>query len=360
MASYKFWQTQPVTRFDDKKEVDDGPIKQIDPGKVPKEPRQLYEGFDWVTMDLENEAELTEVHELLSGHYVEDADATFRLTYTASFLNWALKSPGWRKEWHIGVRVAKTKKLVAFISGVPVDVRIRDKTVRCSEVNFMVVHKKLRSKRLAPVLIEEITRRCYLLGIYQAVYTGGTVLPTPVTTCRYFHRPLDWLKLYDVGFSGLPHSSTKQRQVAKNFVPTATALPGFRAMDSKDVKPVHDLLSRYLKRFLMAPEFTEEEIAHWFIHNEKLSPEQVVWTYIVDDPKTGKITDFTSFYLLESAVIGNPKHETVRAAYSFYYASESAFDKDEKVFKDRLNALILDTLVMAKKVWYFFDTANQL
>ena len=53
------------------------------------------------------------------------------------------------------------------------------------EINFLCVHKKLREKRVAPVLIREITRRVNLQGIFQAVYTAGVVLPKPVATCRY-------------------------------------------------------------------------------------------------------------------------------------------------------------------------------
>lgn len=56
---------------------------------------------------------------------------------------------------------------------------------RMVEINFLCVHKKLRSKRVAPVLIREITRRVNLEGIFQAVYTAGVVLPKPVSTCRY-------------------------------------------------------------------------------------------------------------------------------------------------------------------------------
>lgn len=52
------------------------------------------------------------------------------------------------------------------------------------EINFLCVHKKLRSKRVAPVLIREITRRVNQQGIFQAVYTAGVVLPKPIGTCR--------------------------------------------------------------------------------------------------------------------------------------------------------------------------------
>lgn len=58
------------------------------------------------------------------------------------------------------------------------------------EINFLCVHKKLRSKRVAPVLIREITRRVNLQGIFQAVYTAGVVLPKPVGTCRWVSEDL--------------------------------------------------------------------------------------------------------------------------------------------------------------------------
>lgn len=287
---------------------------------------------------------------MLTGHYVEDDDAKFRLTYCASFLNWSLKSPGWRKDWHIGVRATKSRKLVAFISGVPVSLRVRSKVLKSIEINFLCVHKKLRGLRLAPVLIAEITRRCNLFGIYQAIYTAGIVLPKPVSSCRYMHRPLDWLKLYDVGFSAMPPHSNKNRQVTRNFLPSATSSVGLRPAQKKDVGAITNLLGRYLKKFAMAVEFTEEEVEHWLLHDEATAPEQVIWSYVVEDPKSHKITDFFSFYVLESAVIGNLKHRMVRAAYLFYYATEAAFQKEEKVLKERLSLLINDALILAKRV----------
>lgn len=292
----------------------------------------------------------------------------FRFNYSVSFLNWyaepltrgpeghganvrrALKSPGWRKEWHVGVRATKSRKLVAFISGVPVALRVRSKVLNSTEINFLCIHKKLRSKRLAPVLIEEITRRCYLLGIFQAIYTAGVVLPKPVSSCRYFHRSLDWLKLFEVGFAPLPPNSTKARQITKFHLPSNTSTPGLRPMQSKDADDVQDLLNRYLKRFDMAPEYTREEMEHWLVHDERNVVDQVVWSYVVEDPKSHKITDFFSFYCLESSVIGNQKYDSLRAAYLFYYATETSFEEKEKGLKERVNELVKDALVLAKRV----------
>jgi hypothetical protein len=41
----------------------------------------------------------------------------------------ALKPPGYFPDWHVGIRVAETGKLVGFISGIPLDLRIRNACV---------------------------------------------------------------------------------------------------------------------------------------------------------------------------------------------------------------------------------------
>lgn len=262
----------------------------------------------------------------------------------------ALKSPGWRREWHVGVRATKSRKLVAFISGVPVSLRVREAVFKSTEINFLCVHKKLRSKRLAPVLIAEITRRCNLADIYQAIYTAGIVLPKPISTCRYYHRPLDWVKLYECGFSGLHPGTTKLRQIARHQLPGTTGLLGLRPMQRKDVSAVQKLLARYLERFDLAVEYDEEEVAHWLLHDPKLYKQQVIWAYVVEDSISRKITDFFSFYCLESTIMGNTKHNEIRAAYMFHYATETAFEKEEKGLKERLNAMMMDCLIVAKQV----------
>ena len=351
MASYKFWQTQPVRHFDEKADEikEDGPIREVVPEKIPQNAAPLPEGYEWCELDMTKDEEIQETYQLLSNHYVEDDNAMFRFNYSQSFLNWALKSPGWKPQWHIGVRTAKSGLLVASIFAIPIELRVRKNAFPVSEVNFLCIHKKLRSKRLTPVLIKEITRRCHLEGVYQGVHTGGVILPTPVSSCRYYHRSLEWLKLYEVGFSPLPPSSTKARMISRNQLPNHTSTPGLRPMIARDIDSVLDLLSRYLKRFDLAQEFSREEIEHWFISKEKNEDDRVVWAYVVEG-EGGKITDLFSFYCLESSVIDNEKHEKVRAAYLFYYASETAFADKEQGFRERLHSLIGDALVEAKKV----------
>jgi glycylpeptide N-tetradecanoyltransferase len=249
-----------------------------------------------------------------------------------------------------------------------VTLRIRNNTFASVEINFLCIHKKLRSKRLAPVLIKEITRRCHVEGIWEAVYTAGVVLPKPVATCRYFHRALNWTKLFETGFSPLPPGSTKERMVMRNRLPDTTKIEGIRLMEERDVEAVTVLLGTYLGKFDLAPVYSEEHVRHWLLHNGD-EETRVIWTYVVEvytnvvaefltkKDSSKKITDFFSFYSLPSTVIKYSQHPFVRAAYLFHYGTTTP-SSPKPAYQKRLQALAQDALIMAKKLG--FDVFNAL
>lgn len=369
MGEHKFWATQPVPQMGEEPPSEDGciePTKAIE--DVRREPYPLPKDFEWSILDIDDPKQIKEVYDLLSLNYVEDDDAAFRFQYSAEFLEWALKPPGYFKEWHLGVRVSSNKKLVAFISGVPTTLRVRGNVFRASEINFLCVHKKLRSKRLAPVLIKEVTRQVHLQGIAQAIYTAGLVLPTPVSTCRYYHRSLNIPKLVDVKFTYVPRNMTLARMIRVYKTDTTPHLPGLREMEEKDIPQVADLFAQYMQRFNMAPIMTVGEIRHLFLSGrgdvekpcEKYRrPKQVLWAYVVEDPKEHRITDFFSFYSLPSTIINHPRHNLLEAAYLFYYASNVAFEPgvdESNKLKTRLVDLIGDALIIANQA--NFDVFN--
>ena len=141
---------------------------------------------------------------MLMKHYVEDSEGKFRFDYSIEFLRWALNPPGGYKEWIVGVGYDGSDKLFGFISAIPVNMVVNGKNISMAEVNFLCVHKKLRTLRLAPTLIKEVTRRINLCNIWQAVYTSGTTLPTPFGSAQYWHRNLNPAKLVDVRFAFKP------------------------------------------------------------------------------------------------------------------------------------------------------------
>lgn len=89
-----------------------------------------------------------------------------------------------------------------------------------------------------------------------------------------------------------------------------------------------------MSQFEWTIEFTEEELLHWL-----LPVENVIYTYVVENDNV--ISDFISFYILPSSVIGNDKHKQIKAAYSFYYGVSDA---------KNLTPLMNDALILANNM----------
>lgn len=345
---YKFWKTQPVPQMadnDDRESLGElgQPIERKTIDQVPKKPYALIEAFEWIEVDVTCDSQLEEAYLLLNENYVEDGDAMFRFDYSRAFLRWALLPPGWKPSWHIGVRVKSSKKLVAFITAIPATVKIHKDAIPMVEINFLCVHKKLRSKRLAPVLIREITRRVNLEGIWQAAYTAGAVLPRPLASSRYYHRSLNPKKLIEVDFSRLQPRMTMTRTIKLYAVKPQASTPGIRPMVEEDAPGACALLADYLTRFDMYTVMTIDEFKHWLLPREG-----VIYSYVVEDPKSGDVTDFFSFYSLPSSIIKHPTHKTLNAAYSFCTVSTKVPIVD----------LMRDALILARQ--NDFDVFNAL
>lgn len=343
---FEFWSTQPVPQFG--QSVNEGVNQPIEPDKteVRPDPFSVPEGFFWDTLDIMKDETLAEVYELLRDHYVEDDDSMFRFNYPKNFLKWALTPPGWISYWHVGLRANKSKKLLGFISGVPALIAIKGaKTAeeaasssvkKMSEINFLCVHKKLRSKRVAVVLIKEITRRCNEKGVFQAVYTAGALLPRPLVTSRYHHRNINCGKLVDIKFAYMSGNMTRKRMNRLYKLPEQTAIPGLRKLELKDMKEVTVLLNNYLSKFQLYPVYSEEELTHWLNVGQEY---EVMTAYVVADPQTSKITDLISFYHLPSTVVNHDQYDSLHAVYSFFNVAGSvSWEK-----------LMTDALVLAEK-----------
>ncbi len=91
---------------------------------VRKEGYALPSAYEWVDVNLMDEIDAKRVYDLLTENYVEDDDNMFRFDYSVEFLRWALLPPNYYKDWIVGLQVKKSKKLVAFITAIPLHLMV--------------------------------------------------------------------------------------------------------------------------------------------------------------------------------------------------------------------------------------------
>lgn len=112
------------------------------------------------------------------------------------------------------------------------------------EVNFLAVHRKLRTKRLAQIVIQEMMRRKRKAGYPQAFYTSGHTMPTPFCTVHYMNRFLRPEKLVLTKYTNCPpHLSLKEfgkqyRLIKKESIQLKGS---YRLMEKKDIPAVFKL-----------------------------------------------------------------------------------------------------------------------
>lgn len=124
----KFWGNQPVPKAEDLVKPEEnrvsGPLEKKNLADVSKENTPLPEGYEWSVVSMDDGAQCEELFHLLYDHYVEDDDGYFRFKYGIDFLKWALTPPGYEKDLLISIRETSSKKMVAFIAGVFINIKV--------------------------------------------------------------------------------------------------------------------------------------------------------------------------------------------------------------------------------------------
>tara|TARA_B100001121_G_C18687909_1_gene621613 strand:+ start:1840 stop:3000 length:1161 start_codon:yes stop_codon:yes gene_type:complete len=318
MDKHKFWRNQPVQDYNS--DIDnEGPIENKTLDLIKKEPYNIPNNFYWYTIDIMNDNDLDEVYNLLYKNYFLDKNSEIRFNYSKSFLRWALTPPGYFKDWHVGIKMKgeKKDKLIGFISGIPINVKLKEVTKKLCEINFLCCWQKLRNKSIAPLMIKEVTRRVNCCDIYQAIYTAGVVIPKSFSTSTYYHRPINIEKLVDIGFF-FKKETTPMKIMKKLYDLSSNDNKSIklRPIEEKDVNSSLLLLNSYFKKLSLHPVFTEEEFKHWF-----LSKNNNMYTYVIS--KDDIVTDFCSFFSIPCNVVNNVKYNNLNVAYSFYNVATS-------------------------------------
>jgi glycylpeptide N-tetradecanoyltransferase len=126
-------------------------------------------------------------------------------------------------------------------------------------------------------------------------------------------------------------------------LPSETSIKGLRKMEKRDVSIVATLLNEYLNKFEVHLHFSEAEVAHFLLPRVG-----VIDTYVVQNPETGEIKDFLSYYHLPSSILKHAVHKTLNVAYCYYNVANTI----------PMEELIRNSLILAKK--NDFDVFNAL
>jgi glycylpeptide N-tetradecanoyltransferase len=252
---HTFWDKQPVPRDG----TGSGEIE--DTRETSKKTTKLPEGFVW------SPCSLKEVCTFLNAHYV--GNDTFRMGYTVGNLKWSVNES-------VAIRKQGTGELVGYISSAPVTMNVETKVIDMVQITYLCIHTEYRTMNFAPILITEIKRRANRKGVWQAIYTAQTKIPTPITKAHYWHRFLNVKRLVQTGF----HKTNRLRESYYEVRGPCKCL--WRKMTLDDVPKVTQILQKHMSTFKIAPVIDETYVMTWLLP---------IHSYVNDETD-----DFISFY----------------------------------------------------------------
>lgn len=203
--------------------------------------------------------------------------------------------------------------------------------------------QKIQTKKITNILINELNKIANSINLHTAIYTGGKQIKSPYSKTQYFHRMLNPKKLIEIGFANLKPKWTINMMTKYYNLPLKHLTKGFRVMKNDDVGKVLDLFQCYNSKFNISQSFNIQSILHWFLPREN-----IIYSYVVEDLHSKNITDFVSFYSINTSILNNPKYSILKTAYLYYYVNT----------KTNLKDLIKDVLIEAKQL--NFDVVNCL
>ena len=303
---YKFWDTQLVPKFNENNSDKLGPIKsEIKYEDISKEPIELPEkDMEWVLIDINKKGELEKIYNFLIKNYYEVQE--YKEQYSLDFLKWQFSPIENNPHKNILLSIQKKGKIIGFFSGMPLKLSVYGKEILTYNISFLCIDSDYRHKKLAEYMFKEMFRRSYLEKVFQNIFVSRLLIPKPFAECIYYYANVkDKVKKYKVK----KESSDK-----------------FRLMEKKDVKDVYNLISNSQKQFKIYSIFSEEEIEHWFIPIKN-----VIYSFVKED-ENSNITDFTSFYVVNSLI------DNMKEKWCYIYFNIATSMSSEKLFE---NALVL-------------------
>lgn len=304
---YNFWANKPVPNFSSVVSL---------PGKMENDllERKIYastesivlpESMKWININLNDDATMEGVVKFLRLYYLIDVKKKFKLDYTSEFIRWTLGKSGMM----IAIVTKEHNNICGVIGATFKNVTVFDKTEKFGTVDFLCAHPTYRGKKIAYTLIDEITRRIVQMGVQQGCFTTERCVPSPSSVIRYYHRPINYIKLQKFGFTDV---GGKPEVVQQKLKISGEISQSIQKLDNCHMPEVRLLYKKYTNRFSVCCNYTDQEL-------EELLINKFVKSYVVVEDN--KVIDFFSYYILPYFMDGQA--EKINTAYLFLYSCEN-------------------------------------
>lgn len=319
--TYNFWKNKPVKQFDDivvNSEIIENTLAERIVYSS-DEPITLPPSMIWEDVIMDDVTRLMDICEFLNKYYDIESKDRFRTLFSPEYIQWKL-----RGGLLIIIKSKDSDKIYGVVGCYFRKMVVYDKTEIFGIPDLLCAIPLCRKKKIAYTLIDEIVRRIIKLGYLQGCFVTKRCVPTPITSIRQYHRPLNYIKLKECNFIDIEGDDVKinkylkiSEDVSKNYI----------EMSETHLDDVLKLYNKFTFRFNIHYNYTIDELKNLLLDNN------IVKSYVI--MKDNVVIDFVSYYKLPFSVTDSDK--IINCAYLYLYSAENINSSD--IIKDLLKIL---------------------
>lgn len=349
--TYNFWKNKPVNNFNEISTLSQQIEVDLTKRKVygSDEPIKLPDSMKWVEINTNDDQSLENISKFLKTYYLIDKSGKFKLDYTRNFLKWVLGD----NSIAIAIESKKNNAICGFVSASFKNLTVFETTKKFAIVNFLCAHPIYRKKKIAFTLIDEIVRRIVKNDVHQGCFTTERCVPSPITTIRFYHRPINYIKLQKYGFTDLEEGkleTEKNPEKIQNLFTIKGCIPkNYIKMTENHIGQVHNLYNIYINRYNIYINYTTDDFKKLLLNNN------IVCSYVHLN-NDGIVDDFISYYKLNYFMDNTV--DIINAGYLFLYTCNITYNCDfiENILKlmanDNIDILnTTDTMIIPETIY---------
>ena len=328
MSDKKFWSNEPVIKEWNKDDADDmEPLVEFKMDETKQNSYTLPNNMEWYSIDPLKDKDWNDLTEFIKENYSAESKEWI-MFHSKEFLKRALMLPvkTFNNEYLITIKYKNN--IIGFIAGTCSNVKLTTSTDKNEntfvetkevekeiiQVDFLCVHKKWRSKRMAPVLIWELTRRAIKKGVFQAVYTSMNELSLPISKSNFYLKYLDVKKLVQSEFLKL-NNDKEIEELKLKFSTKNVPVLNWKKCEESDILSLKIGFEKNYKDMKIQQIWNDDLLKYWFTNQDK-----TIHSFVLKNEKN-EITDFISFFSTNYRKVNG--NNLVPVAYIFHHFGET-------------------------------------
>jgi len=294
----KFWNTKPVM----KKNTNIFETKIIDTNIEEKsEQTKLPDGFVWEEISYDNGSS---VCDFINKYYKRGNNSNYVIMYDTERIKWETNNKGYF------LVIKNNNEIIACVCVSFVSVMLNDKTYDMCNPQYLCCADDYKNHGITRVLVDEVAR---LTNNNTGIFLSNTIIAQPISTIRYYTRPLNYKKLRENDFVEIGGMKDDEihNKLRINLKPNKQYIK--IEYNESMLELVYSMYCKYMTSFNVSMVLTKDELKNYLFNTK------YVKTFLITSNNIP--VDFVSYNFYDITNTQKTENNIIKACNLLMYSS---------------------------------------